>query len=42
MQDNDNRQRGGPTRLLVPAVVIGLAIIFLVLHLAGVFGAGSH
>jgi hypothetical protein len=43
MQGKDNRQPGnGPGRVLVPAVVIGLAVIFVLLHLTGVFGAGSH
>jgi hypothetical protein len=43
MQDNDNRQPGsGPTRVLVPAVVIGLALILVLLHVTGVLGAGSH
>jgi hypothetical protein len=43
MQDNGNSQPGsGVTRVLVPGVVIGLAVIFVLLHLTGVVGGGSH
>jgi hypothetical protein len=43
VQDNGNWQPGGAlTRVLVPAVVIGLAVVFVLLHLTGVVGGGSH
>lgn len=43
MQDKGNWQPGsGLTRVLVPAVLIGLAVIFVLLHLTGVVGGGSH
>jgi hypothetical protein len=40
--DNDPQPKGGNRRPLVPAIIVVLVVIFVVLHLTGVVGAGSH
>ncbi len=40
--DNDPQPDRGPRRLLVPAIVVAVITIFVLLHLTGVFGPGSH
>jgi hypothetical protein len=41
--DDDPQPKHGNRGLLVPViVVVGVVVIFVLLHLAGVFGSGSH
>jgi flagellar basal body-associated protein FliL len=40
--DNDPQPKRGKRSLLVPVIVVVLVTIFVVLHLAGVFGPSSH
>ncbi len=40
--DNDPQPKRGNRSLLVPVIIVVLVMVFVVLHLAGVFGSGSH
>jgi hypothetical protein len=40
--DDDPQPKHGNRGLLVPVIVVAIVVIFVLLHLAGVFGAGSH
>ncbi len=40
--DDDPQPGSGKRGLLVPVIVVVIVMAFVVLHLAGVFGPGSH
>jgi hypothetical protein len=40
--DDDPQPDRGNRRLLVPAIVVVVVMIFVLLHLTGVLGPGSH
>lgn len=40
--DDDPRPDHGNRRLLVPVIIVIVVMIFVVLHLTGVLGPGSH
>lgn len=40
--DNDPQHERGNRSLLVPVIIVLLVLIFVLLHLTGVVGAGSH
>jgi hypothetical protein len=40
--DDDPRPDRGNRRLLVPAIVVVVVTIFVLLHLTGALGPGSH
>lgn len=40
--DNDPQPKRGNRSLLVPVIIVVIVMIFVVLHLAGVLGPGSH
>lgn len=40
--DQDPPHARSPRRLLWPALIVVIAIAFVVLHLTGVLGPGSH
>jgi hypothetical protein len=40
--DDDPQPQRANRGLLVPVIVVVIVVIFVLLHVAGVFGAGSH
>jgi hypothetical protein len=40
--DDDPQLERGTRRLVVPLIVVAVVLVFVVLHLTGVVGAGSH
>jgi hypothetical protein len=40
--DDDPRPERSDRGLLVPVIIVAVVVIFVLLHLAGVVGAGSH
>jgi uncharacterized membrane protein len=40
--DDEPQPKGGNRGLLVPVIVVVVVVIFVLLHLAGVVGSGSH
>jgi hypothetical protein len=40
--DDDPQPKGGNRSMPVPAIIVVIAVIFVLLHLTGVVGAGSH
>lgn len=43
MQHERDPQSGrGTRRFLVPVLIVAVMVVFVVLHLTGVVGAGSH
>ena len=43
MQQDDDPQPGRGNRgLLVPVMIVAVVVLFVVLHLTGVVGPGSH
>jgi hypothetical protein len=40
--DDDPQPKRANRGLLVPVIVVAIVVIFVLLHLTGVLGAGSH
>jgi flagellar basal body-associated protein FliL len=40
--DHEQQPGRGKRSLIVPAIVVAVVLMFVVLHLTGVVGAGSH
>jgi hypothetical protein len=40
--DDDPQPRNGSRSLLVPVLVVAVVLVFVLLHVTGVLGPGSH